>query len=89
MSTFIAAYLVVFIRYALSPKRKNMNESRTDELTQISNQYGLYDYFNEEDKTSKVLALLNIDNFKIINDGNGHVAVIISLKKWQKSPLWY
>lgn len=42
---FILGYLVVFIRYALSLEKKIMDESRTDELTQISNRYALYDYF--------------------------------------------
>lgn len=69
---FIAIYLMVFIKYALSLENKIINESRTDELTQISNRYGLYDYFEQVDKTSKVLALFDIDNFKNINDVHGH-----------------
>ena len=70
----IATYLVVFVRYALSLENKIINESRTDELTQISNRYALYDYFDqEEDKSSKVLALFDIDDFKNINDHYGHV----------------
>lgn len=71
---FIAAYLIVFLKYAVSLESKIMNESRTDELTQISNRYGLYDYFDEaEDKTAMVLALFDIDDFKNINDTYGHV----------------
>lgn len=71
---FIAAYLMVFIRYALSLESKIINESRTDELTQISNRYGLFDYYDEqEDKSSLVLALFDIDDFKNINDKYGHV----------------
>ena len=78
---FVAAYLVVFLRYALSLEKKIMNESRTDELTQINNRYGLYDYFDQEDKSSKVLALFDIDNFKIINDEHGHVTGDYILKR--------
>ena len=70
---FIVYYLVVFLRYALSLEKKIMNESRTDELTQINNRYALYDYFDTEDKSSKVLAIFDIDDFKHVNDKYGHV----------------
>lgn len=78
---FITVYLLVFIRYALSLEKKIMNESRTDELTQIHNRYGLYDYFETEDKTNKVLALFDVDDFKDINDKHGHVTGDYVLKK--------
>lgn len=71
---FVAAYMLVFVRYAVSLEKKIMNESRTDELTQINNRYALYDYFEEtKDKTDKVLALFDIDDFKNVNDVHGHV----------------
>ena len=70
---FIAVYLLVFIKYAFSLEGKIINESRTDELTQVKNRYGLYDYFEQEDKTSSYLALFDIDDFKTINDTYGHV----------------
>ncbi len=79
---FIASYLVVFIKYALTLENKIMNESRTDELTQISNRYGLFDYFDqEEDKSSLVLALFDIDDFKNINDIHGHATGDAVLKQ--------
>ena len=69
----VASYLVVFLKYALSLENKIMNESRTDELTQIGNRYSLYDYFDdEEDNSTKILVLFDIDNFKGINDTHGH-----------------
>ena len=70
---FIGIYMVVFLKYALSLEKKIMNESRTDELTQINNRYGLYDFFDlTEDKDDLVLALFDIDDFKGINDRYGH-----------------
>lgn len=70
---FVAVYLVIFLKYAFSLEKKIMNESRTDELTQISNRYGLYDYFDRaEDKSNLLLALFDIDDFKVINDTYGH-----------------
>ena len=79
---FVAFYLFVFTRYSLSLENKIMLESRTDELTQINNRYGLYDYFGqEENKASKSLALFDIDDFKNINDNYGHVAGDFILKR--------
>lgn len=79
---FVTFYLVTFTKYSLSLENKIMLESRTDELTQINNRYGLYDYFGqEEDISNKSLAIFDIDNFKIINDTYGHVAGDFILKR--------
>lgn len=79
---FVCFYLVTFTKYSLSLENKIMLESRTDELTQISNRYGLYDYFaQEENISSKSLAIFDIDNFKDINDTYGHVAGDFILKR--------
>ena len=79
---FVAFYLFTFTSYALSLEKKIMLQSRTDELTQINNRYGLYDYFSQEDNmSSKALALFDIDNFKVINDTYGHVAGDFILKR--------
>ena len=70
---FVAFYLVVFVRYAISLESKITSQSRTDELTKINNRYALYDYFEqEEDRSSSLLALFDIDDFKVINDTYGH-----------------
>ena len=78
---FVASYLVVFLKYALSLEKKIMNESRTDELTQINNRYALYDFYETEDKSSMALVLFDIDNFKNINDEYGHVTGDYILKR--------
>ena len=79
---FVCFYMFVFLRYSLSLENKIMLQSRTDELTQINNRYGLYDYFAQEDDiSSKSLALFDIDNFKDINDAYGHVAGDFILKR--------
>ena len=78
----ISAFLTVFMKYALSLEKKIMNESRTDELTQIKNRYGLYDLFDlEKDRSSLVLALFDINDFKNINDTYGHVTGDYILKR--------
>ena len=79
---FIAAYLTVFVKYALSLEKKIINESRTDELTKINNRYGLYDYFEEtDDEDKKAIALFDIDDFKQVNDRYGHAAGDCVLKR--------
>ena len=78
---FVCFYLFVFTKYTLSLENKIMNESRTDELTQISNRYGLYDYYNQVYKRSMALALFDIDNFKNINDTYGHICGDFILKR--------
>ena len=79
---FIASYLLVFLKYAFLLEKKIIHESRTDELTQIKNRYGLYDYYDSiEDKSNSVLALFDIDDFKLINDKYGHVTGDFILKK--------
>ena len=79
---FIAAYLVVFLKYALALENRIINESRTDELTGINNRYGLYDLFDGlPNKEGYILALFDVDNFKFINDTYGHQTGDIVLKR--------
>ena len=79
---FVVFYLFTFTKYTLSLENKIMLESRTDELTQINNRYGMYDYYySDEPKSDKALALFDIDDFKIINDTYGHVAGDFILKR--------
>ena len=79
---FVAVYMYIFLRYAFSLEKRITNESRTDELTQISNRYGLYDYYeSQKEKSSLLIALFDIDDFKNINDTYGHVTGDYILKR--------
>ena len=71
---FVAGYMLVFVKYAMSLEQKIMYQSRTDELTEISNRYGLFDFLEAtDDKSNLVLALFDVDDFKKINDNYGHI----------------
>lgn len=66
--------------------RKLSSEVQTDQLTQIANRRGLEAQFNteqaklEREGTVMSLALLDIDNFKKLNDSLGHFAGDEALK---------
>lgn len=70
----LVTYLFVFLKFSFFLEARIMNESRTDELTQIHNRYGLYDYLETiDDKINCHLAIFDIDDFKKVNDTYGHV----------------
>lgn len=66
--------------------RRLSNEVHTDQLTQVANRRGLIQAFgieqarSERESTRIALALLDIDNFKKLNDSLGHHAGDIALK---------
>ncbi|MCY4743661.1 GGDEF domain-containing protein [Pelomonas sp. UHG3] len=66
--------------------RRLSNEVHTDQLTQVANRRGLIQAFGieqaraEREQTRVALALLDIDNFKKLNDTLGHHAGDIALK---------
>ncbi|MFG6465597.1 diguanylate cyclase domain-containing protein [Roseateles sp. BYS87W] len=69
-----------------SELRRLSNEVHTDQLTQVANRRGLIQAFgieqakSERESTRIALALLDIDNFKKLNDSLGHHAGDIALK---------
>ncbi|MFG6429305.1 diguanylate cyclase domain-containing protein [Roseateles sp. LYH14W] len=66
--------------------RRLSSEVHTDQLTQVANRRGLIQAFgieqakSERESTRVALALLDIDNFKKLNDSLGHHAGDIALK---------
>lgn len=66
--------------------RRLSSEVHTDQLTQVANRRGLINAFGIEQAKAEresrriALALLDIDNFKKLNDGLGHHAGDIALK---------
>ncbi|MFN3861270.1 MAG: diguanylate cyclase domain-containing protein [Roseateles sp.] len=66
--------------------RRLSNEVHTDQLTQVANRRGLIQAFgieqarSEREGTRIALALLDIDNFKKLNDTLGHHAGDVALK---------
>lgn len=79
---FIIIYLIIFLNYTTKLENRIINESRIDRLTQIHNRYDLYNYIEQlNDKTDYALAILDIDDFKHVNDIYGHIAGDFILKE--------
>ena len=79
---FIIGYLMIFTKYAVTLENKIKNESRVDQLTKLSNRYDLFNYLESiDDKFNYSLAILDIDDFKKINDTYGHICGDYILKE--------
>ena len=78
----ITVYLNTFTSYALKLEEKIKKESRTDTLTKVYNRHALYDYLlTLENKDEYNLVILDIDDFKKINDTYGHICGDFILKE--------
>lgn len=78
---FITGYLWAFTKYVIRLEGRIKKESRTDRLTSIPNRYALYNYMDSlKDKDKYLLAIIDIDDFKKVNDIYGHVCGDFILK---------
>ena len=82
---FIAAYMMIFIKYVTKLESRIINESRIDNLTQLHNRHDMYNFLDSiEDKKDYALTIFDIDDFKIINDEYGHLCGDYILKEIAK-----
>ena len=73
--TFITVYLSILTSYTVKLEKTVQKDAETDKLTAIANRKGLFTYYNklEDQKSNYVIAIFDIDNFKLFNDVNGHL----------------
>lgn len=82
---FIAGYLWAFTKYVIKIEGSIKKESRTDKLTKVANRYALYNYLDVlRDKHKYLLAIIDIDDFKKVNDVYGHLCGDYILKEIAK-----
>lgn len=78
VSAIVLTVMLILIRYLLSHRRKFQKLARTDVLTGIANRRYILEkgelLFSQAKIKSDSLAVLlfDIDNFKLVNDGQGH-----------------
>lgn len=80
---FCVGFLAMLVQYVFRLEVIITKESETDKLTQIPNRKALTSYFERLDKqkANYVLAIFDIDGFKLFNDINGHLCGDYILKE--------
>lgn len=80
---FCVGFLAILLQYVFRLEKIITKESETDRLTQIPNRKALSSYFDilDKQKSNYVLAMFDIDNFKKLNDVNGHICGDYMLKE--------
>ena len=80
---FDITFLAILTSYTVILEKRIEKESVTDKLTNIANRNGLNDYFERigDQKNNYILAIFDIDNFKLFNDVNGHLCGDYVLKQ--------
>ncbi len=80
---FDITFLAILTNYTVILEERIEKESITDRLTNIANRNGLNEYFERigDQKGNYILAIFDIDNFKLFNDINGHLCGDYVLKE--------
>ncbi len=80
---FCVGFLAILIQYVFRLEKQITKESETDRLTQLPNRKALSSFFEVlgNQKSNYLLAMFDIDNFKQLNDINGHICGDYILKE--------
>ncbi|MCR5232047.1 MAG: diguanylate cyclase [Acholeplasmatales bacterium] len=80
---FSTTFLAILTTYTANLEKKVWKESETDKLTGLANRKGLANYFDKigDQKNNYLMVIFDIDDFKALNDLNGHLCGDYILKE--------